>query len=79
MLMCSLSVAFTVLVLNYHHRTPDTHEMPNWVSNIEIFGNEMYVSGWQNTGVAFRSDLELETPFSLTTCKMMAVICVCCL
>ena len=33
MLMCSLSVVFTVLVLNYHHRTPDTHEMPRWVSN----------------------------------------------
>jgi len=32
MLMCSLSVVFTVLVLNYHHRTPDTHEMPDWVS-----------------------------------------------
>ncbi|KAK2174750.1 hypothetical protein NP493_779g01025 [Ridgeia piscesae] len=31
MLMCSLSVVFTVLVLNYHHRTPDTHEMPDWV------------------------------------------------
>ena len=31
MLMCSLSVVFTVLVLNYHHRTPDTHNMPRWV------------------------------------------------
>ncbi len=34
MLMCSLSVVFTVLVLNYHHRTPDTHEMPRWVSSV---------------------------------------------
>ena len=33
MLMCSLSVVFTVLVLNYHHRTPDTHNMPRWVSD----------------------------------------------
>ena len=33
MLMCSLSVVFTVLVLNYHHRTPDTHNMPSWVSD----------------------------------------------
>lgn len=31
MLMCSLSVVFTVLVLNCHYRTPDTHQMPRWV------------------------------------------------
>ncbi|XP_064652958.1 neuronal acetylcholine receptor subunit alpha-7-like isoform X5 [Lineus longissimus] len=31
MIMCSLSVVFTVLVLNYHHRSADTHEMPEWV------------------------------------------------
>ena len=32
MLMTALSVAFTILVLNYHHRSPDTHDMPTWVS-----------------------------------------------
>jgi len=31
MFMCSLSVVCTVLVLNCHHRSPDTHVMPNWV------------------------------------------------
>jgi len=31
MIMCSLSVVFTVLVLNYHHRSAETHEMPGWV------------------------------------------------
>ncbi|XP_074649612.1 neuronal acetylcholine receptor subunit alpha-7-like isoform X2 [Tubulanus polymorphus] len=31
MMMCSLSVVFTVLVLNYHHRSAETHEMPTWV------------------------------------------------
>lgn len=31
MLMCSLSVICTVLVLNFHWRRPDTHEMPQWV------------------------------------------------
>ena len=37
MLMCLLSVVFTVLVLNYHHRTPDTHEMPRWVNHLAVF------------------------------------------
>ena len=30
--MVASSVVLTVLVLNYHHRNPDTHNMPPWVS-----------------------------------------------
>ena len=30
--MVASSVLLTVLVLNYHHRHPDTHNMPTWVS-----------------------------------------------
>ena len=31
--MVASSVLLTVLVLNYHHRHPDTHNMPTWVSH----------------------------------------------
>lgn len=34
MFMVASSVVLTVVVLNYHHRTADIHEMPNWVSSI---------------------------------------------
>ena len=30
--MVAASVVTTILVLNYHHRLADTHEMPEWVS-----------------------------------------------
>lgn len=30
--MVAASVVTTILVLNYHHRQADTHEMPEWVS-----------------------------------------------
>ena len=31
MFMVAASVVTTILVLNYHHRMADTHEMPEWV------------------------------------------------
>jgi len=34
MLMVAASVVTTILVLNYHHRQEDTHEMPDWVQLI---------------------------------------------
>ena len=33
MFMVASSVITTILVLNYHHRQQDTHEMPEWVRN----------------------------------------------
>lgn len=32
--MVASSVVLTVVVLNYHHRTADIHEMPQWVKTI---------------------------------------------
>ncbi|KAH8857163.1 Acetylcholine receptor subunit alpha-type acr-16 [Schistosoma japonicum] len=34
MFMCSLSIVFTVLVLNYHHRSADCNTVPSWIRNI---------------------------------------------
>ena len=34
--MVAASVVLTVLVLNYHHRNPDTHNMPTWVETKHI-------------------------------------------
>ncbi|GFO36231.1 neuronal acetylcholine receptor subunit alpha-7-like [Plakobranchus ocellatus] len=34
MVMCSMSIIFTVGVLNFHYRTPDTHVMPPWIKHI---------------------------------------------
>jgi hypothetical protein len=32
MFMVASSVVTTIMILNYHHRQADTHEMPAWVS-----------------------------------------------
>ena len=32
MFMVASSVVTTIMILNYHHRLADTHEMPGWVS-----------------------------------------------
>ena len=34
MFMVASSVVTTIMVLNYHHRMVDTHEMPDWVKMI---------------------------------------------
>ena len=34
MMMVASSVVLTVVVLNYHHRTAETHVMPMWVSDV---------------------------------------------
>ena len=34
MFMVASSVVTTIMVLNYHHRLVDTHEMPGWVRSL---------------------------------------------
>ena len=34
MFMVASSVVTTIMVLNYHHRLADTHEMPEWVRTL---------------------------------------------
>ncbi|XP_022248760.1 neuronal acetylcholine receptor subunit alpha-7-like [Limulus polyphemus] len=34
MIMVAFSVVMTVVVLNYHHRSQDTHEMPNYIKSL---------------------------------------------
>lgn len=36
MFMVASSVVSTILILNYHHRNSDTHEMSEWVSKFFI-------------------------------------------
>ena len=36
MIMCTISVIMTVIVLNFHHRSPDMYDMPLWVSQYYI-------------------------------------------
>lgn len=44
MFMVASSVVLTVVVLNYHHRTADIHEMPPWVNVLYPFIPFLFIS-----------------------------------
>jgi len=48
MFMVASSVVSTILILNYHHRNADTHEMSPWVSSdvFQISGLEPSDTGY---------------------------------
>ena len=56
MFMVAASVVTTILVLNYHHRQADTHEMPEWVGYpcsffcLLSFGHQTLVHVFKNMG-----------------------------
>ena len=37
MFMVASSCVTTIMILNYHHRMADTHEMPDWVLKVPSF------------------------------------------
>ena len=39
MFMVASSVVTTIMILNFHHRKPETHSMPDWVGT-GIVGNQ---------------------------------------
>ena len=40
MFMVASSVVTTIMILNFHHRKPETHSMPDWVGT-GIVGNQL--------------------------------------
>jgi hypothetical protein len=45
MFMVASSVVSTILILNYHHRNADTHEMSDWVSSDHYLE---HISSWRS-------------------------------
>ena len=55
MFMVASSVVTTIMVLNYHHRMVDTHDMPDWVKIIFLQVRKMLIAIW------FESNLNIDT------------------
>lgn len=57
MFMVASSVVSTILILNYHHRNADTHEMSDWVSlNVQVVGitKSVFTSTETSLEIAFQ-------------------------
>ena len=70
MMMVASSVVLTVVVLNYHHRTAETHEMPHWVRKLIMRGPHHLKRQKHGQYVSLLNCFDLPT-----TCKSVVEIC----
>ena len=69
--MVASSVVLTVVVLNYHHRTADIHEMPQWVNNFLSLNKSHY--SHSNNILSLSLPPLCEPFFSLPTSQIKSV------
>ena len=50
MFMVASSVVTTIMILNYHHRRPETHDMPDWVRQSDSRGNRSEIILFNTNG-----------------------------
>nr|QQY02523.1 nicotinic acetylcholine receptor alpha subunit-2 [Cryptocotyle lingua] len=62
MVMCSLSIVFTVLVLNYHHRSADVVAVPAWIRTLvnSYLARLMFMEAPNRSRIVVEEDAESE-------------------
>ncbi|KER27262.1 hypothetical protein T265_05667 [Opisthorchis viverrini] len=60
MVMCSLSIVFTVLVLNYHHRSADVVAVPSWIRTLvnNYLARMMFMEAPNRSRIVVEDDAE---------------------
>jgi hypothetical protein len=68
MFMVASSVVTTIMILNYHHRLADTHEMPDWVWAFYFLYPALHCTvGWVDIGTRTKVSLKFVTYLSKIT------------
>ena len=68
MFMVASSVVTTIMVLNYHHRMVDTHDMPDWVKIIFLQVRRMLIA------IRFESSSNIDN-FEPKNCQTICFTC----